>query len=297
MRRNRTGWLLLSPTLIILFVVGLLPFLYVLYVGFNDWNLFSKSREMVWAGVENYRRLVFDEEFLSSMWATVRFAFFAVLSELILGFLLAQLMTRDFPGKSFFRIVHTLPLMIAPLVIGAVWRLLTIPGFGVVPYFLQSWFGIDYRISQYGDQAFITTVLMDIWHWTPFVTLTILAGLTALPKEPLEQALVDGANRWQVLRYITLPLMRPILLTTVFIRVMDALRTVDEVWMLTTGGPGDATRYIGLYIWRYVFPKTDYGYGGAMSLLTLYFTIVICWLLYVGIVSRRERTVTPGNGK
>jgi multiple sugar transport system permease protein len=297
LRRNRTGWLLLSPTLIILFVFGLLPFLYVLFVGFHDWNLFSKTREMIWTGVDNYRRLVFDEEFLNSLWTTARFAFFAVLSELIIGFLLAQLMTRDFPGKAFFRIVHTLPLMIAPLVIGAVWRLLTIPGFGPVPYLLQSWFGLDYRIGQYADQAFITTVLMDIWHWTPFVTLTMLAGLTALPKEPLEQALVDGANRWQVFRYITLPLMRPILLTTVFIRIMDALRTVDEVWMLTGGGPADATRYVGLYIWRNVFPKTDYGYGGAMSLLTLYFTIVICWLLYVGIVSRRERTVMPGNGK
>lgn len=293
MRSNRTGWLLLSPTLIILFLVGLLPFLYVLYVGFHDWSLFAKSKEMTFAGVENYRRLVFDDEFLHSMWVTVQFTFFAVLSELVLGFLLAQLMTRDFRGKSLFRIVHTLPLMVAPLVIGAIWRMLTIAGFGPIPFFLRNWFNLDYRIGQFGDQAFITTVLMDIWHWTPFVTLTMLAGLTALPKEPLEQARVDGANRWQVFRYITLPLMRPILLTTVFIRVMDALRTVDDVYMLTGGGPGDATRYIGLYIWRQVLPKTDYGYGGAMSLLTLYFTIVICWLLYVGIVSRRERTVLP----
>jgi multiple sugar transport system permease protein len=296
LRSNRTGWLLLSPTLIILFVVGLLPFLYVLWVGFHDWNLFAKQTQMVWAGVNNYRRLVFDQDFLDSMWVTVQFSFFAVASELILGFLLAQLLVRDFPGKTFFRIVHTLPLMIAPLVIGAIWRLLTIAGFGPVPFFLQHWFGLDLRIGQYADQAFITTVLMDIWHWTPFVTLTMLAGLTALPKEPLEQARVDGANRWQLFRFIMLPLMRPIILTTVFIRVMDALRTVDEVWMLTGGGPGNATRYVGLYIWRYVFPKTDYGYGGAMSLLTLYFTIVICWLLYVGIVSRRERTVLPGNG-
>ena len=126
MRSNRTGWLLLSPTLIILFLVGLLPFLYVLWVGFHDWNLFARTKDMIWAGVENYRRLVKDEAFLKSVWATARFAFFAVLSELILGFLLAQLLTRDFRGKSFFRIVHTLPLMVAPLVIGSMWRLLTI---------------------------------------------------------------------------------------------------------------------------------------------------------------------------
>jgi multiple sugar transport system permease protein len=172
-------------------------------------------------------------------------------------------------------------------VVGAVWRLLTIPGFGLVPYYLNKWWGLDYRIGYYSEQAFITTVLMDIWHWTPFVSLTLLAGLTALPKEPLEQAQVDGANGWQVFWYITLPIMRPVVLTTIFIRIMDALRIMDEVWMLTSGGT--STRYIGIHIWRVVFPKTDYGYGAAMSLLTLFFTIVVCWLLYVSIMQRRPR--------
>ncbi len=121
---------------------------------------------------------------------------------------------------------------------------------------------------------------MDIWHWTPFVTLTLLAGLTAIPKEPLEQAQVDGANRWQVLRYLTIPMMMPVIITTLFIRIMDALRIVDEVFMLTGGGPANATRYIGICIWRVVFPQTNYGYGSAMSLLVLYITLVMCWLLF-----------------
>ena len=124
---------------------------------------------------------------------------------------------------------------------------------------------------------------MDIWHWTPFVTLTLLAGLTALPREPMEQAMVDGANRWQVFRFLTIPMMMPVLLTTVFIRVMDALRIVDEVYMLTSGGPGTATQYIGILIFRVVFPKSDYGYGSAMSMLVLYFTIVLCWLLFIAL--------------
>ena len=289
MRSNRIGWLLLSPTLIILFIVGLVPFLSVLYVGFFDWNIFSAQEGLFFAGVNNYRRLVFDSDFLNSLGLTLQFAVFAVLSELILGFLLAQLLTRDFPGKTLFRVVHTIPLMVAPIAVGAVWRLLTIPGLGPVPYYLDKWFSIDYRIGAIAGQAFLTTVLMDVWHWTPFVTLTLLAGLTSIPKEPLEQALVDGANRWQVFRHITIPLMRPIILTTVFIRIMDALRTVDEVWMLTAGGPGAATKYIGIHIWRVVFPRTDYGYGSAMSLLTLYLTIVICWLLFVSIIQTRRR--------
>jgi multiple sugar transport system permease protein len=289
MRSTTTGWLLLFPTILILFVVGVLPFLYVLVVGFFDWNVFAADPGLHFAGVENYRRLVFDPAFLRSIGLTLQFAFFVVVSELVLGYFLAQLLMRDFPGKGFFRTVHTLPLMVAPIAVGATWRLLTVPGLGPIPYYLDRWFDIDLRLGMFADQAFLTTVVMDIWHWTPLVTLTMLAGLAGLPKEPFEQAQVDGANRFQIFWYITLPMLRPVILTTVFIRLMDAMRTVDEVWMLTGGGPGTATRYIGLHIWRVVFPKTDYGYGAAMSLLTLYLTIVLCWLLYVALVQRRPR--------
>ena len=130
---------------------------------------------------------------------------------------------------------------------------------------------------------------MDIWHWTPFVTLTMLAGLSSIPREPVEQAKVDGANRFQVFWYVTLPFLRPVLLTTVFIRFMDAIRTVDEVWMLAGGGPG--TRFTGIYIWRVVFPRTDYGYGSSISLITLYLTIVLCWLLFIGISGQSKEDV------
>jgi multiple sugar transport system permease protein len=294
MRSSTTGWLLLFPTLLILFVMGVVPFLFVLVLGFFDWNVFAADPSLRFAGVENYRRLVFDGPFLASIWLTLKFAFFVVVSELILGYFLAQLLMRDFPGKGLFRTIHTLPLVVAPIAVGATWRLLTVPGLGPIPYYLDRWFDIDYRLGSFPEQAFLTTVIMDIWHWTPLVTLTMLAGLAALPKEPLEQAQVDGANKLQVFWHITLPLMKPVILTTVFIRLMDALRTVDEVWMLTGGGPAAATRYIGLYIWRIVFPKTDYGYGAAMSLLTLYLTIVLCWLLYVGLV--QQRRPRAGNG-
>lgn len=288
MRPQAVGWLMLAPTLLILGVFGVLPFIYVLVVGFTEWNAFAVDPTRHFNGVENYRRLVFDSQFLYSLWLTLQFAFWAVLSQVVLGYFLAQLLMRDFPLKGFFRTVHTLPLMVAPIAVGATWRLLTVPGLGPLPYYFEKWFGVTLQLGRYPDQAFITTVVMDIWHWTPLVTLTMLAALSSMPKEPFEQAQIDGANRFQVFRHITLPLLKPALLATVFIRVMDALRTVDEVWMLTGGGPGAATRYVGLYIWRVVFPKTDYGFGSAMSLLTLYFTIVMCWLLYAGLMARRD---------
>jgi multiple sugar transport system permease protein len=283
MRSKRMGWGLLSPTLVILAVVGFLPFIYVLYVSLFDWNPFSNQLGMQWAGVNNYRRLVFDGAFLDSLWRTGLFAFVSVTLELALGFLLAQTLVKSFPGRTIFRTIYVLPLVMAPIAVGATWRLLTIPGFGPIPYYLDKFFDIDYRLGTYANQAFITVILMDIWHWTPFVTLTLLAGLTAMPKEPMEQAQVDGANRWQVFRYLTIPMMMPVLLTVIFIRLMDALRIVDEVFMLTSGGPGTATQFIGIHIYRVVVPKTDYGYGSAMSLLVLYFTIVLCWLLFIAL--------------
>ena len=290
MRSNLMGWGLLAPTLIILGLVGLLPFFYVLYVGFFDWNVFAAQAGLIWAGANNYRRLVFDNEFLASVGNTLRFTFLAVSIELVLGFTLANTLKQDFPGKTVFRTIHALPLMVAPIAVGATWRLLTIPGFGLIPHYLNRWFDIEYNIGRYASHAFATTVLMDVWHWTPFVTLTMLAGLSAIPKEPMEQALVDGANRFQVLRFLTIPMMMPVILTTLFIRIMDALRIVDEVFLLTGGGPGNATRYLGIHIWRVVFPRTDYGYGSAMSLLVLYFTIVLCWLLFIALAQTGKQT-------
>lgn len=287
MNSSRTAWALLAPTLIILAFVGLLPFFYVLYVSFFDWNIFSKTGVMSWAGAENFRRLVFDADFLAALKRGIGFTTIAVSIEMVLGLTLAQLLMIRFKGRSIFRALHALPLTVAPIAVGATWRLMTIPGMGPVSYFLQQ-LGIDYNIGRSASQAFFTTVLMDIWHWTPFVTLTFLAGLSALPKAPFESAMVDGASRWQIFRHISLPMLRPVILTALFLRIMDALRIVDEVWMLTGGGPGTSTRYVGIHVWRIVFPKTDYGYGSAMSVLLLYFTIVLCWLLITAITQSRK---------
>lgn len=292
MRSNKVGWLLLAPTLAILGLFGIVPLIYVLYVAFHQWNPFAANPGMIFNGANNFRRLVFDGEFITSVFFTLQFAVFAVVSEVTIGYLLAQLFMKDFPGKGFFRAIHTLPLIVAPIVVGSVWRLMTTPSIGIIPYYVKAWFGYDLNIGSNPGAAFAITVIMDIWHWTPLVTLTLLAAIVSLPKDPFEQAQIDGANRWQIFWHITLPMIRPAILATVFIRLMDALRTVDEVWMLTGGGPGAATRYVGLHIWKIVFPKTDYGYGSAISVIVLYLTLVMCWLLYVGLVAPRAKKRT-----
>lgn len=287
MNSSKTAWLLLSPTIVILIIVGLLPFLYVLYVGFFNWMPLGKNKEMEFINFGyNYRELVFDKFFIESVWRSIRFAVVTLALELTLGFLLALSLLSSFPLKAFFRSVHTLPLVIAPIVVGAIFKLFLVQGLGPIPFLAKELFGFKLNYMSSEAQAFWTIVVMDVWHWTPFVTLTLLAGLSALPQDPYESAKIDGANNFQIFIYITIPMLVPVLIVVIFIRMMDSLKIVDEVWMLTAGGPGYSTRFTGIHIWKEVFEKRTYGYGSAMSVLYLYITIVICWILYSVMVSR-----------
>lgn len=288
MRSNTLGWILLAPTMIILFFFGVIPFIYVVYLSFHQWNPFAANPEMIFIGADNYRKVVFDTGFLASLGVTLAFVFFAVVSELVLGYLLARAFLKDFPGKAIFRTIHTLPLIIAPIIVGSIWKLMTTPSIGIIPHLLKFTIGFDLNIGQSAAAAFIITIIMDIWHWTPLVTLSLIAALVSLPPDPFEQAQIDGAGPWQIFRHITVPMIAPAVVATVFIRLMDALRTVDEVLMLTGGGPGSATRYIGVHIFKEVFPRTNYGYGSAISVVVLYLTIVVCWLLYTSMLAPRK---------
>lgn len=286
---NRLGWILLSPSLLILGIAGLAPFFYVIYVGTLRWNIFSKERGKFFVGVQNYRDLVFDSVFLGTLNRTLFFSFLVVSIELVLGFILALSLMKDFKAKTFFRTVYILPVVVAPIAVGATWRLMMAQGHGPIPYLLNKFFGWEFNTGASTTQAWIAILLMDIWHWTPFVTLTLLAGLLAIPKEPIEAASVDGANRVQMYRYLILPMLLPVILITVFIRVMDSLRSMEDVYMLTNGGPGNSTTFVGLHIFRTVFGKQEYGYGSSMSLIVLYFTIVICWLLFNALTGKESK--------
>lgn len=261
----------------------------MIYVGTQRWNIFSKERGKFFVGVQNYRDLVFDNMFLGTLNRTLFFSFLVVSIELVLGFVLALSLMKDFKAKTFFRTIYILPVVVAPIAVGATWRLMMAQGHGPIPYLLNKFFGWEFNTGASTTQAWIAILLMDIWHWTPFVTLTLLAGLLAIPKEPIEAASVDGANRVQMYRYLILPMLLPVILITVFIRVMDSLRSMEDVYMLTNGGPGNSTTFVGLHIFRTVFGKQEYGYGSSMSLIVLYFTIVICWLLFNALTGKESK--------
>jgi multiple sugar transport system permease protein len=170
MQSKSLGWILLAPTLVILFFFGVIPFIYVVYVSFHSWNPFAADPTMIFNGADNFRKIVFDAAFLNSLGATVTFVFFAVISELILGYMLAQAFMKEFPGKAIFRTIHTLPLIMAPIIVGSVWKLMTTPSIGIIPHYLDEWFGITMNIATSVPAAFATIIIMDIWHWTPLVT-------------------------------------------------------------------------------------------------------------------------------
>jgi multiple sugar transport system permease protein len=263
------GWLFLAPTLLILGIFGVLPFIYVLIIGFADWNTFAMDPTRRFAGVENYRRLVFDGQFLKSLWLTLQFAFWAVLSQVVLGYFLAQLLMKDFPLKGFFRTIHTLPLMVAPIAVGATWRLMTVPGLGPLPYYLDQWFGITLQLGRYPNQAFATTVIMDVWHWTPLVLLIVVAALASIDRTLYDAARVDGASEWQVIRRITLPLLAPTLVVAGLLRAVLGFKVFDEIYLLTNGGPAQSTEMISTYVRRVFIDQVNLGYGAFLGLSVL----------------------------
>ena len=282
------GWGFLSPTLIVLGFIGIFPFVYVLYLSLFYYNIFS-LRGIVYVGIDNFIKLMNDPKFMSALSKSLLFVMVTCGVEITLGLAIALLLSKKFVGRGVLRTIMTLPLAMAPVAIGSMWIIITRPAVGPVSYWLGK-LGISYDISESALQAFFTTVIMDVWHWTPFVILAFLAGLTSLPREPMEAARVDGAGPWQTFRHVILPLLRPILATIVFIRIMDTFRIYDEVWALTSGGPGTATKYVSIHLTRLVLSQQEYGYGASMSVFLLYLTIVMCWVL-LNLITRVKKEV------
>ena len=280
------AWFLLIPAMVLLVFTGLVPFFYALYIALNRYILVSATAPMKYIGLNNFRTLVNDIEFTSSFLRGVAFSAACVLVQLWLGLGVAFILFRGFKGISLFRVILCLPLAIPPIAIGSMWKLMMNPGIGPVPYLLRK-VGILYDYTGNAFQAFVTTILMDTWHWTPFVALVLLAGLSAIPRETIESAEVDGASPWQMLRYVYLPLIKHECLLVILLRFMDAFRIFDEVWMLTTGGPGSATRYLSISLYTLILKGWDMGYGAAISLVFLYVIIVLSWILFKVITVKR----------
>jgi len=277
-------YLLVAPTVAVLVALSIYPLIYSIRVSFQT----GVGQRAAWS-LGNFARLASDRFFLDALGHTLVYALVALTFEFLLGLGLAVLLNEKLRGRNFFRALLLVPMMLPPVVVGVVWRLMLNPNFGAINGTLK---GAGVNTSQLTwtaspKLALASVIMVDIWQWTPFMFLVLLAGLQAIPQEPYEAAVIDGSSRWQTFRHITLPLLKPAILIALLLRTMDLLRVFDQIFILTEGGPGFATETISLYIYRTAFRFSDFGYAAAMSFVLLILTNIIS-LLYIRLLQRQE---------
>ena len=276
----------LAPTVLVLLSLSIYPLLYSVFISLTT----ERAGGSQW-GLANFQRLLSDNFFLSAMSHTFVYAASALLLEFLLGLSLALLLNSHIRGRGTFRAALLVPMMLPTVVVGVVWRLMLNPNFGAINGTLKG-IGVNTDSLTWTASprmALLSIILVDVWQWTPFVFLVLLAGLQAIPQEPYEAALVDGSSRWQTFRYVTLPLLKPAILIALLLRTMDLLRVFDQIFILTEGGPGFATETISLYIYRTAFRFFDFGYAAAMSFVLLALTNVIS-IIYIRFLQTRDST-------
>ena len=281
---RRLPYLFLAPAVAVLFSLSIYPLIYSLSV-----SLQVESAEGVRWSLGNFQRLFSDNFFLTAMGHTFVYAASALTFEFLLGLGLALLLNNQIRGRAVFRASLLVPMMLPAVVVGVVWRLMLNPNFGAINGTLKG-FGVDTEALTWTASprlALLSVIVVDIWQWTPFVFLVLLAGLQAIPQEPYEAAKIDGSSQWQTFRYVTLPLLKPAILIALLLRTMDLLRVFDQIFILTEGGPGFATETISLYIYRTAFRFFDFGYAAAMSFVLLAITNVIS-VVYIRFLQTRE---------
>ena len=285
-----TPYLFLAPALLVLAGALLYPIGYMVYASFLEWNPSQRIGEAQSVGLRNYRFLLTDPTFRESLLVTLKFAAIVVTSEMVLGVGLALLLDRKMRGLSLLRTLFILPMMIAPIVVGLMWRYIYHPTVGPLNRGLKA-IGLEpVPWLSDGNWAFVSVVIADIWQWTPFIFILALASLQSLPSSAMEAAEIDGASGWQKIVYIKLPLMMPVLIVTCLLRLIDAFKVLEVILVLTNGGPGLSTEILSLRIARTASEFRELGTAAAMSnyLLLLLLCLTLAMFVYGRIAEARQ---------
>ncbi|MEL7344019.1 MAG: sugar ABC transporter permease [Pseudomonadota bacterium] len=263
----------MAPAVVIMAMALIYPLGYMIYGSFRDWDPSQSLGESEFVGFKNYVTLYFDPAFRESLSVTLTFAFSVVTAEMVLGVGLALLLDRNIRGMSILRTLFILPMMIAPVVVGLMWRYMYHPTVGTFNRTLKSWGfeGVDWL----GQNALFSVIVADIWQWTPFIFILSLAALQSLPRSALEAAQIDGATQWQQIIYIKLPLMMPVLIVTGLLRLIDAFKVLEVILVMTEGGPGLSTEIVALRISRTATEFRELGVAAAMSNYLLILLLVL----------------------
>ncbi len=280
--RERFMLALILPAVIILIAFQIVPILIGANASFRNYSLFNPQKTFV--GFANYRRILTDPLFYGIVLPnTFVFMIVSVSGGLLAGLTLAMMLNRRFRGERLVRTAILLPLMVAPVVAAIMITWMFNDQFGIANVIMQAlgFEPVPWMISRW--TALTVVIMTDIWLWTPWFTILILAALQSLPPEPHEAARIDGANAWQVFRNITLPLLRPVLMVCIVIRTIDAFRVFDIVWTITKGGPARSTEVFSIYAYKQAFVYLNFDMGSAASLIGALIIMVVGGVLYKGL--------------
>jgi len=289
-RHRQERWLsalFLLPAVLFLLATSVYPLLYSLVLSFYAWNMSIPNSRPVPVGFQNYLNLLKNASFISSVQVTLIFVVVAVAVEFVLGMALALLITSRLRGIGVIRTALLIPIMMTPVVAGVLWRSLFHSTYGVVNYLIglvgippQEWLGD-------ANQALAAVIAVEIWQQLPVVIFILAAGIQALPIDVFDAAKVDGASGWQAFRYVTLPLLRPVIVVLLLLRIMDAFKIFDIIYTLTQGGPGGATEVLSMLIYKTGLKFFQIGQATSMSWVFLVFILIIS-LILIRQLERRE---------
>jgi multiple sugar transport system permease protein len=279
-------WLFPAPAIAFVALLMVFPVLYTLYLSFTNWNLTS-GMPATFVGFRSYARVLVEPRFLDALGRTFAFTALAVALEGLLGVAAALILHRAFVGKGVAKLLLLLPLVATPVAVGIVFNLFFDPTIGLLNFVLTS-LGLPPGLwVSHQKTVLVSLVLVDVWQWTPMITLIVLAGLAGLSDEPVEAARIDGASEWQIIRWVTIPMVLPVILTALILRLIDALKTFDIIFAMTGGGPGYASETLNILGFKYSFEYFRMGQA-AVILVVLFCVVFACSLLIMRLRSAAE---------
>jgi multiple sugar transport system permease protein len=266
MKASSTKYLLVAPPLLFFFALSLIPLLLTLSLSLTNVDL---SGEGSWIGLANYRDLWSDRIFVRGYLNTLEYAAIGVPVQYVLGLTLAVFVSQFQRGRRTLRLIILIPLMVAPLVVGFIWKTMLDSRLGPVDDLLRHLFGVAVPWLTDEKLAFVSILIIDTWQWTPFMFLILFAGISSMPREPFEAAYVDGASRWRIFWDVTFPMLGPASIAAVLLRGIEAFKIFDVVYYVTGGGPGSVTTTTTLTAYFTGLRSGHVGYGAAMTVVLL----------------------------
>jgi multiple sugar transport system permease protein len=284
------------PIVSFLAVVTVAPSIVAMIDSLRELSLIIIGKRGEFVGLDHYRNLLGDDQkFFTAIAQTGIFVIVVVPIQFVLGLAIALWLEKITYGRRILLTLIMIPTMTAPVVVGMIWRFLLMPSIGVITSYLNQFgFFVETTIFSEGFSAFVALMVIDTWEWTPFIVLILLAGLTGMPQSPMEAAALDGASAWRIIWHVKIPLLRPLIVVALLLRTIEATKVFDIVYVLTGGGPGNATEMISTFAFRTNFISWNLGYGAAICLVLVFMSLIVAAAFYKLVTIQEKKNAHSG---